>query len=458
MKTKLRVTTVLLLCLTLLLGLVPAAWADDAGQVVLSDNLTLTNVSYEYIAGEMENNPGSVGELRIKATATGPSNVARVWISSWRDTMPSAADAQESAEYQASIWQESRSSVEAQQLPFEFENGRPVFSSDLGKTQYVILAGIDTNVNLAGYAVVEVKIPENPDDSGPDLSQVLELEDISYEYLPDAYADDPSVAGGMRISGTATGPSNLVEILIASWWNTRPDASAAQKVAEETVATWKENGQEIYPQTVPFKFSCTRPVFPDRLGTTQYDIVVGLDANGDLVGYTVVEVQIPDVNSFAVSFNSNGGSTVTAQKVIAGGNATTPADPTKPGYRFGGWYTDEALTSSYDFSAAVTADLTLYAKWIEPDFVLPASLTSIEAEAFRGSAFNFAALSAKTVKIGDSAFADCTNLWYIYIPATAVEIADNAFAGVNGLTILGAAGSTAESYAAAHGISFIAVA
>ena len=64
-----------------------------------------------------------------------------------------------------------------------------------------------------------------------------------------------------------------------------------------------------------------------------------------------------------VTFDSNGGSTVAAQTVTYGSKATKPADPTKSGYTFGGWYTNSACTTAYDFNTAVTADITLYAKW-----------------------------------------------------------------------------------------------
>ena len=64
-----------------------------------------------------------------------------------------------------------------------------------------------------------------------------------------------------------------------------------------------------------------------------------------------------------VTFNSNGGSAVAAQTVDNGGKATKPADPTKSGYTFGGWYTDSGCTAAFNFNSAVTADMTLYAKW-----------------------------------------------------------------------------------------------
>lgn len=64
-----------------------------------------------------------------------------------------------------------------------------------------------------------------------------------------------------------------------------------------------------------------------------------------------------------VKFDAQGGSATGDQTPASGSTVTKPADPTREGYTFGGWYTDEACTKAYDFSAAVTADMTLYAKW-----------------------------------------------------------------------------------------------
>lgn len=66
-----------------------------------------------------------------------------------------------------------------------------------------------------------------------------------------------------------------------------------------------------------------------------------------------------------VSFSDGEGSKVDFQTTAANGSITKPADPTREGYTFAGWYTDEACTEAYDFSVAVTADMTLYAKWVK---------------------------------------------------------------------------------------------
>ena len=66
-----------------------------------------------------------------------------------------------------------------------------------------------------------------------------------------------------------------------------------------------------------------------------------------------------------VKFDAQGGSATVDQTPASGSTVAKPADPTREGYTFGGWYTDAACTKAYNFSAAVTADMTLYAKWVK---------------------------------------------------------------------------------------------
>lgn len=67
------------------------------------------------------------------------------------------------------------------------------------------------------------------------------------------------------------------------------------------------------------------------------------------------------ITLYTVTFNSNGGSDVPRQ-IRANAAATKPADPTRSGYVFAGWYTDEACTAAYEFTQPVTDNITLYAK------------------------------------------------------------------------------------------------
>ncbi len=72
------------------------------------------------------------------------------------------------------------------------------------------------------------------------------------------------------------------------------------------------------------------------------------------------------LEEFAVSYQSNGGTEVAGEIVLDGELATEPADPTKTGKTFDGWYTDDTtFTNLFDFdNDTITADITLFAKWV----------------------------------------------------------------------------------------------
>lgn len=64
-------------------------------------------------------------------------------------------------------------------------------------------------------------------------------------------------------------------------------------------------------------------------------------------------------DEFTVTFDSDGGSAVTAQKVL-NSPAIKPADPKKDGYDFAGWYLGD---TQYTFDTKITTDITLKAHW-----------------------------------------------------------------------------------------------
>ena len=76
--------------------------------------------------------------------------------------------------------------------------------------------------------------------------------------------------------------------------------------------------------------------------------------------------QAPEVLKVTVTFDSNEGTAVDSQLVPVGGKVAKPADPTKKGYTFSGWFTDKDCTNAYDFDDPVDGtqpEFTLYAGW-----------------------------------------------------------------------------------------------
>ena len=90
------------------------------------------------------------------------------------------------------------------------------------------------------------------------------------------------------------------------------------------------------------------------------------------------------------------------------------------------------------------------------DFVLPAGVETIEAEAFAGIGAKCVILPETVKTIGEKAFADCENLVAVYIPRACRSIDIYAFQN-SPVTVYGFAGSAAESYAAKLELRFIAV-
>jgi uncharacterized repeat protein (TIGR02543 family) len=78
----------------------------------------------------------------------------------------------------------------------------------------------------------------------------------------------------------------------------------------------------------------------------------------DLINGNLAEVQ-----TFTVTFDSNGGTSVPSQEVKRLDKVTKPEDPTKTGYTFDGWYVEDEkwVFSGYN----VTEDMTLTAQWTE---------------------------------------------------------------------------------------------
>lgn len=71
---------------------------------------------------------------------------------------------------------------------------------------------------------------------------------------------------------------------------------------------------------------------------------------------------------YTVTFDSKGGSSVDSIVVTENSPVTKPADPTREGYTFTGWYQDGACTVAWDFAnKTVTANTTLYAGWKQVD-------------------------------------------------------------------------------------------
>ncbi len=119
---------------------------------------------------------------------------------------------------------------------------------------------------------------------------------------------------------------------------------------------------------------------PNTAGT--YDVKITRAADGDinpfaceiLEGLVLTKKRSSSsgaaTQTYTAQFDTNGGSAVGKVKTDKNGKIERPADPTKEGYIFVGWYSDSKLTKPFDFSAELTANSTLYAKWKENNEII----------------------------------------------------------------------------------------
>lgn len=141
----------------------PPQDADDVTTSEVSGTLELSNVTYRYEEGGdmVEMNDGAVGGLYLSFTAHGPVGLCEVWIATWFDEMP-GPELQEMIGDMVAAWKDSGWADRihaALDLPAEFEQGRPVDAEELGRTQYVLLIGLDEQCSAMGYAIIPVQIP-----------------------------------------------------------------------------------------------------------------------------------------------------------------------------------------------------------------------------------------------------------------------------------------------------------
>ena len=123
-----------------------------------------------------------------------------------------------------------------------------------------------------------------------------------------------------------------------------------------------DGGSDVDSVTVEHGQAASEPAEPTREG---YDFLGWYNGNAEYDFSTAVTSDLTltaqwQIRTYTVTFDSDGGSDVDSVTVEHGQAASEPAEPTREGYDFLGWYNGNA---EYDFSTAVTSDLTLTAQW-----------------------------------------------------------------------------------------------
>ena len=131
--------------------------------------------------------------------------------------------------------------------------------------------------------------------------------------------------------------------------------------------------QMIFTPDAKYREYCTASIICDEKGNLYY-----ANDSGRLF-------KLAGAESWRVAFDAQGGSYVAPRYVAKNKIVSEPAAPTCDGYTFLGWYTAEG--EKWDFAKdAVTADMTLYAKWTKNESPVPSPVPSSRPVSTKGNA------------------------------------------------------------------------
>ena len=187
---------------------------------------------------------------------------------------------------------------------------------------------------------------------------------------------NPSATGDASINGsfTLTSLTDAVSVSSGTWgagsncswtdygfvWGTSSSLSTSNNKVEVGTSgqatSWATDAShKVQPSgsTDPTSWS---------VGTTYYVKAYGKNGKAGATYYYSTNAASFTLRS--ITYNSNGGSTVNTQYVNSGGTYSAPTAPTKTGYNFEGWYTDNGtFENAMNWGNTISENKVLYAKW-----------------------------------------------------------------------------------------------
>lgn len=185
-------------------------------------------------------------------------------------------------------------------------------------------------------------------------------------------------------------------------------------------ANWVDTQGESFPVTYTLKLES-----------------ITLEAKPAPLKLTYKGVKVADSNEMVNLTGYNGAAEIEKGAILS---SVSIPDPTLDGYVFAGWYTDEQLNTAADFTKAITADTTLYAKFtkaLAPNTVAEAVADSNVQKALsepEKMSDPEKAAAKKAIEDVLSEAGSAANLDQASTPAQ-IETLDKAYQAVAGITV-----------------------
>ena len=216
---------------------------------------------------------------------------------------------------------------------------------------------------------------------------------VQQQYVVQFESNGGSLVPSQTINSymTATKPENPIKVgyTFAGWYKDKKFTTLWEfeidKVTENITlyAKWdlvqqyelkfeSNGGSSVPSQTFTSPMKATKPINPTKTGHLFVDWYKDAELNrlwnfetDRVTEDTTLYAKWEKVAvQYTLDFETNGGSAVASQKVTEDTFAIKPANPTKAGYEFAGWYTDAVFSKPWNFTTdKVTKNTILYAKW-----------------------------------------------------------------------------------------------
>ena len=142
---------------------------------------------------------------------------------------------------------------------------------------------------------------------------------------------------------------------------------AKWNIGEYTLTFDTDGGSAIAPVSQKYGTAVTAPADPTREGYTFAGWDQTIPATMPARSMTIKAKWT--VNQYTITFVTNGGTAI-ASITQDYGTALALPTPTKDGYGFGGWYTDQNCTKRFTANTMPAENTTLYAKWNIGEYTL----------------------------------------------------------------------------------------
>lgn len=179
---------------------------------------------------------------------------------------------------------------------------------------------------------------------------------------------------GITVDGSKRDSGGYLQVLQNSALTiTPPDGVTITNVT----ITWTDDSHILQPSTGNPELSTSGTTSTWKGSSTSALSWTNSSSTTARINSIVVTYSTGTPTGHTITYNMNGH----GEDIQAVSDATALPNPLPTpkevvGYTFGGWYTDDALTQAATAGAAISADITLYAKWTKNKYNVTASATN----------------------------------------------------------------------------------